>query len=189
MRWAAVRYRSSSSGDVRSDDGDVVEPEVRAVARQQFGDVDVERQQIANRVAVLGAVQPMDDIAARVALALPRAIERAREPGREGRVLGFRGTRHALRRHRAHAQLAQHAFPRRRLRQQVVQARGLEIDRVVGRLRRAAVVAADAVLLDPGLMFRSVSRGGRCGRGAGDSGRRRCGLRRLRRWRCLRRGR
>ena len=52
--------------------GDVVEAEVAAVARQQRGDVDVERQQIANRVAVLGAVQPMHDVAARACSALPR---------------------------------------------------------------------------------------------------------------------
>ena len=144
--------RSSQRG------GDVVEPEVGAVARQQFGDVNVEGQQIANRVAVLGPVQPMDDVAAGRALAPPCLIERAREPRGEGRVLGFRGSWHVLRWHCAHAQFPEHAFPRRRLGQQVVQASGLEIDRVVGRLRRAAVVAADAVLLDPGLMLRGVRR-------------------------------
>ena len=51
-------------------------PKSRAVARQQLGDVDVERQQIANRVAVFGAVQPMHDVAAR-ACSCPARRDRA----------------------------------------------------------------------------------------------------------------
>jgi hypothetical protein len=56
--------------------GNVVEPEVGAIARQQVGHVDIERQQVTNGVAVFGAVEPMNDVDARRALACPRAIER-----------------------------------------------------------------------------------------------------------------
>ena len=65
--------------------GDVVEAEVGAVARQQLVDVDVERQQIADGVAVLGAVQPVHDVLARRGLALPLPIERRGQPRRERR--------------------------------------------------------------------------------------------------------
>ena len=60
--------------------GDVVEAEVAAVVRQQRGHVDVERQQIADRVAVLGAVQAVDDVAAGRAAPGPGAIERFGQP-------------------------------------------------------------------------------------------------------------
>ena len=141
---------SSSSGDVVSDVGDVVEAEVAAVARQQRGDVDVERQQIANRVAVLGAVQPVHDVAARRALALPTR-DRATSASHVGEagVLGLAsGAACPAAASRARSACAARAptSPRRR---QVVEAGRFEIHRIVGRLRRAAVVAADAVLLEP----------------------------------------
>src|SRR5262249_15134934 len=56
---------------------DIVESEVRTVARQSFRDVHVETEQIANRVAVFSAVQAMDDVTAWIRFALPRAIERS----------------------------------------------------------------------------------------------------------------
>ena len=91
---------------------DVVEAEVGAVARQQLGDVDVEREQIANRVAVFGAVQTVDHVAARACCAPAHARSSdAASQRREADVLGFGRVRHALRRHGAHAQLAQHALP------------------------------------------------------------------------------
>ena len=40
--------------------GDVVEPVALIVGGQQIGDVDFEVEQVANRVAVFGPVQPMD---------------------------------------------------------------------------------------------------------------------------------
>ena len=45
--------------------GDVVEAVRRIVRRQERRDVDVEREQVANRVGVLAAVQPMQDRRAR----------------------------------------------------------------------------------------------------------------------------
>jgi hypothetical protein len=110
---------------------DVVEAEVGAVARQERRHVDVERQQVANRVAVLGAVQAMHHVTPRLVPSRPCAIERVGEPGGEGGVLRFLRVRHALRRHRAHAQLAEHALPGRRVRQQIIEARRLEVHRLV----------------------------------------------------------
>ena len=98
----------------------------------------------------------MHDVAARSALALPGAIERAGQPGREPDVLGFGRVRHALRRHRAHAQLAKHALPGGGLRQQVREAGRFEVHRLVRRRRRAAVVTGDAVLLHPRLVLRRL---------------------------------
>ena len=57
---------------------DVVEPELRAVGRQQVGNVNVDRQQITDRVRIFGAIQTMDDVAARVAMAFPGTVERSR---------------------------------------------------------------------------------------------------------------
>ena len=138
--------------------GDVVEAEVGPVARQPVRDVDVEREQIANRVRILAAVQAMHHVAARRAAALPGTIERSGEPGREADVLAFGRVRHALRRHGARAQLAEHAFPGVGLRQQIVETGRLEVHRRIGWRRRAAVVTADAVLVQPGAMLRRLGR-------------------------------
>ena len=72
----------------RQRGGDVVEAEVAAVVWQQRRDIDVERQQIADRIAILDAVEAMDDVAPRRAARRPAAIERIPEPGREAGVLG-----------------------------------------------------------------------------------------------------
>ena len=69
---------------------DVVEAEVAAVARQQIGDVDGDAQQIANRVRVLGAVQAMQDVAARVVLLRGRGVEAGDERRPELRQLRVR---------------------------------------------------------------------------------------------------
>ena len=53
--------------------GVVVEAGARIVRRQQRRDVDVEREQIANRVGVLGAIQPMHQRAARDSASLRAA--------------------------------------------------------------------------------------------------------------------
>ena len=68
---------------------DVVEPELRAVGRQQIGHVNVDCQQIADRVRIFGAIQTMHDVAARRAVAFPGAIERCSKPARKARVLGL----------------------------------------------------------------------------------------------------
>ena len=60
---------------------------------------------------ILGAIQPMDDEAARRALAFPGAVERRGQPARKARVLGLGRARHAWRRHRAHAQFPEDSLP------------------------------------------------------------------------------
>ncbi len=53
----------------------IVEPEFRAVGGQQVGDVNVDRQQVTNRVRIFGAIQTMHDIAAGRAVAFPGTVE------------------------------------------------------------------------------------------------------------------
>ena len=61
--------------------GDVVEAVARLVGRQQLGDLDVEVEQVADRVAVLGAVQAVERLgAARVRVGGGRGVELALEP-------------------------------------------------------------------------------------------------------------
>ena len=130
-------------------------------------DVDVERQQIADGVAVLGAVQPVHDVAC-PGWPCPATRDRAtRQPRRErrrssasvgcGMPCGGIARTLSLRSTRSHVA---------RVGRQVVQAGRFEVDRIVGRLRVPVVVAADAVLLDPGLLLRRASAGavrGACG--------------------------
>jgi len=60
-RAAAVVYASSSVGEIVSDPSDVVESSGRIVRRQKCCDVDVEIEQVADDVRVLGAVEAMED--------------------------------------------------------------------------------------------------------------------------------
>ena len=117
---------------------------------------DAQVEKVANRVGVLGSVQTMNDVTSGCALALPRAIERARQKRGEPNVIGLGRMRHALGRHRAHAQLAEHALPCRGLRQQVREARRLQVHRLIRGRRRAAVMTRDAVLLDESLVLRGL---------------------------------
>src|SRR5712691_5543607 len=66
----------------------------------------------------------------RPGVALP--VERRREPGSEADILRLARVPAALRRHRAHGELAQHALPGRRIGDQIVDAGRLEVDRIVG---------------------------------------------------------
>ncbi len=97
--------------------GDVVEAEVAAVVRQQRR--RRRRRARAGRGSRCG-IRRGSGGARRsgpaCSVPLPGAIERSRQPRGERRVLGLTRTRHAVRRHRTHAQLAQHALPRRRVR-------------------------------------------------------------------------
>ena len=56
--------------------GDVVEAEIAAVARQQIGHVDVQPQQVADRVAVFRPVQAMEHVLAGLDPSGPRAVQR-----------------------------------------------------------------------------------------------------------------
>ena len=91
--------------------GDVVEAVARVVGRQQGRGVHVERQQIADRVLVFGAVHAVQRRASWIRLgrrgAVDRVLDRAGE-GVERRTLGPLG---AGRRHHAGAHLADHLLP------------------------------------------------------------------------------
>ena len=50
----------------------IVETKVAAVARQQFRDVEIHAQQIANGVGIFRAIETMQNIAARIVLCLPQ---------------------------------------------------------------------------------------------------------------------
>jgi hypothetical protein len=106
---------------------------VAAIVGQYRGDVDVEREQVADRIAVFGTVQSMDDEAARRRTRRPAAVERVRQPGGEADVFRFARMGTALRRHRPDAQLAEHALPHRRIGDDVVEIRRIELERIVRR--------------------------------------------------------
>ncbi len=91
---------------------DVVEPVALVVGRQQRRHVHLQPQQIADRVRVLGAIQPMQRRAPRLGMRRVRLIERGLKPGDQPVDLGLIRPRHALRRHHAAAQLAHHLLPR-----------------------------------------------------------------------------
>ncbi len=143
----------------------VVEPEFRAVGGQQVGHVNVDRQQVADCVGIFGAIQTMHDVAARRAVAFPGTIERCSQPARKARVLGFGRTGHARRRHGPHTQLAQDSFPSLRVAQKIVEARRLQIDRALRRIRRAIAVTRDAIFVHERAVFdrfRGCAGLGRC---------------------------
>ena len=132
---------------------DVVEPELRAVGRQQVGHVNIHCQQVADRVGVFRAIQTMDDVAARRAPAFPGAIERPGEPRRKARVLGFgrvEATLEAASPARsvcvALAPMSPHGLSSRR-------SSRFEPYRTVRRKGRAFVVARDAVFIHEGAVL------------------------------------
>ena len=62
---AALKVRLQQRGRAAERVGDVVEPVRRVVRRKQRGDIDVQTEQIADRVRILRAVQPVQDRTAR----------------------------------------------------------------------------------------------------------------------------
>ena len=122
--------------------GDVVEAERRVVGRQQRRHVHIEPQQIADRIAVLGAIQAAKHRAAREWLHR-RPVEFALQPRDQPIVGGRVGALHAVRRHGADAKLAYDALPHVGV---VRHARQVErLERQSGGLQ-ARVVTRDAVL-------------------------------------------
>ena len=142
-RQVALEVRPRDGQDV----GEVVEAAVgRLVAGQERLDVDVQREEIADGVVVLGAVEPMHGVdAARIGIGQPRGVEPGLEQGGHGPVGRRVGPRAAGGRHRFRAQLLDDALPELRV---VGRARGIR--RVEGEARRAQplVVAADAVAVE-----------------------------------------
>jgi hypothetical protein len=138
--------------------GDVVETVTLIVCRKQRGHVNLEIEQVADGVAVLGAVQTVYRFVPRVGVLERLRVERGFERGDEGleRLLVWTG--HALRRHHPPAQLGQRPLPElgvcRRL------GRTDAIERHAARFC-AIVMAGDAVLLDDCLV-RPCRRRNRC---------------------------
>ena len=92
--------------------GDVVKASRRIVRRQQRRDVDLQIQQVADRVGVFGPVQTMQHDRAGIggcaaALRSISASSQSRSPSYSAK----RRPRHARRRHHAGAQFADHLFP------------------------------------------------------------------------------
>ena len=91
----------------------VVETVSALVRQQQRGGVDVQRQQITDRVLIFRAVETPEGLGpARVRIRLRRGIERRLQP-LEHRLTGLAGRLRPIgRRHGAGAQLLHHLFPR-----------------------------------------------------------------------------
>ena len=149
--------------------GDVVEAVAGVVGREQVVDADVQGEQIADRVAVLGPAQAMEGLRpAGVRFGRRRGVELAFDPGAEA-VVGLPvGTRAGPGRHGAGAQLADHLLPCLGMRRDVADVQRLE--------REAAgletvVVAGDTeavherLAVDRGAGRLLSGRGGRCDRG------------------------
>jgi hypothetical protein len=125
--------------------GDVVEAVGRVVWRQQRRHVDVERQQVADGVLVLRAIQPVQHRPPGIGTAERLAIERRLQPRHQtvGR-LGVRAAR-PFGRHHARAHLADDLLPQVR----VLRDPG-QIGRIEGEAARLQplVVTAHAVAVD-----------------------------------------
>ena len=126
--------------------GDVVEALADAVGRQERFGVDVERDQIANRARVLGAVQALERAPSRVRLRRGRAIDPRREAVGQRAQRRLVRTPRARRRHHAGAQLPDHLLGDGRL-----LGRGVDVER---RERQTAGLAAVAVADRAGLLDR-----------------------------------
>ena len=121
----------------------VVEPEGGVVPRQQRGDVDLQRQQVADRVLILGPVQPPEGLgAAGIGMGPRRLVERGLEIGQEAPAGRGIGTRTRTRGHRARAQLPDDLLPDLRVRGDVSNVHAFQ--RQPARLE-AVAVAGDAV--------------------------------------------
>ena len=129
---------------------------VGVVGRQEGRDVDLDLEQVAHRVAVLGPVQAVERLgAAHAGVEGGGSVEPRLEIRHQGLRVAAVGPGTARRRHRADPQLADDVLPDRRVAGDVGQVR-----RVEGESRRAQplVVADDAVAVERGPMRRGVGR-------------------------------
>ena len=143
-RDVALQERGGDVEEVRV----VVESEAQVVGRQERRRVDLQRQQVADGVGVLGPVQPVDRGPAGIGVRLRRPVERRLQPRGRGVVGGGLRTRTPPRgRHRAFVQLQQHLLPDVR-----VFADGFQRRLVEGQVAGAEpfVVAGDAVAVEEG---------------------------------------
>ena len=125
--------------------GDVVEAEGRRVRRQQRRNVDVEPEQIADGVGVLGPVQPVQRRPAGIGSHGRRGIELSLQRGGERVEHGAVGPACALWRHHAQPQLADHALPDVGVLRDRGEIGALEAEAA---RTRAVVVTTDAIVLN-----------------------------------------
>ena len=134
-----------SAGESARVPARVVEAVADVVGRQELRAVDLERQEVANGVRVLRAVQAMRRNASRVRPRRGRTVELRFEPGTEPVVLRRSGTRAAGGRHHPAAQLQDDPLPDVRRHPDAG-----DVERVEGQPARAAVlvVTGDAVAIE-----------------------------------------
>ena len=139
------------------DLGDVVEAFLLVIGRQQGVDVDLEAEDVADGVGVLGAVETVDGRTAGIGVLQARAVELGLEPFDELVGRGGGGTRPARGRHGIRAQAANHVLPGARVRLHL-----RDVQRVEGESRgqRAPVVAGHAVAVEQGSRLRGPGFGG-----------------------------
>ena len=106
--------------------GVVVEARAGIVRRQHRGDVDVEREQIANGIGVLGAIQPVHERPTGIRSCPRRCIERRDQRRQQLVALGDVRPWHSRRRHHAGADFADYLFPDVRMRGDVGKLRAIE---------------------------------------------------------------
>ena len=131
---------------------------VGVVRRQQLGDVDVDREQIADGGVILGPIEAVEGLAAaRVGTGQRHRVDLGLEPRGDGAIRGLGGPRTARRRHRPRAELDDDPLPGLGVGADVRQVVGVEGQ--AGRAQ-AIVVAAHAEPVEG-----RASRLRRCGRG------------------------
>ena len=124
-------------------DGDVIETVAGIVGRQERGDVDIEREKIADGVVIFGAIEAAEGVcAAGVGMRGGDAVERRLKGGNGAGVSGLVGARQAGGRHGAGAQPADDVFPYGGVAGDVLGGNGVEREAAGF---QAFVVAADAV--------------------------------------------
>ncbi len=149
---------------------DIVEAVAGVVGRQHLGNLDLDRQQIANGVGVFGAVEAMQRGPSGIGLELRGAIALGLDEPDQGPVGGLVRPRQTGGRHLAVAQLAQQLLPDLAVALQMVEIQSLQVQS--GR-RLGADMALDAIQL-PGLPSRILTQrragGGCCRRFGAFSG-------------------
>ena len=94
-------------------DRHVVEAKARRIARQERCGIDLQLQQIANRIAIFGAIESTECVcAARIGSAGGKPVESCFQRFQCGSMNHFIGLPRALRRHLVSAKLADDLFPR-----------------------------------------------------------------------------
>ncbi len=143
--------------------GDVVESVVRLIPRQQRRGIDVQIQQIGDRVRILAPVQAMQAFASNLVVLIPRLVECGLEKGDQRSDVGVLGLRLAGRRHQPPPQFAEGLFPDLGIFRHVGHRHAVEGDRagpVLGVVTLEAVVLDQAPLLGHLGVWRGATPGG-----------------------------